>query len=67
MGKFKWSGWIPSKDEIHEIEENSKKGFIFEGDFEYPQELHKEHNSYPFAPEKKAVQKEWLSPLPKKK
>ena len=27
--------------------------------------LHKAHNSYPLAPEKEAVQKEWLSPFQK--
>ena len=28
---------------------------------EYPSELHKEHNSYPLALEKKVVKKEWMS------
>ena len=34
---------------------------ILEVDLEYPPELHKEHNGYPLAPEKKAVKKEWMS------
>ena len=43
------------------MKENAKKGCILEVDLEYPQELHEEHNSYPLAPEKKAVKKEWMS------
>ena len=34
-------------------------GFL--GWIEYPAELHKEFNAYPLAPEKIAVEKEWLS------
>ena len=43
------------------MKENAKKGFILEVDLEYPLQLHQEHNSYPHAPEKKAVKKEWMS------
>ena len=28
---------------------------------EYPEELHDAHNSYPLAPERMVVQKEWMS------
>lgn len=28
---------------------------------EYPEQLYEEHNSYPMAPEQKAVEKEWMS------
>jgi len=34
---------------------------FLEVDLGYPKELHKEHNSYPLAPEKKVVKKEWMS------
>ena len=41
--------------------ESAKDGWILEVDLEYPPELHEEHNSYPLAPEKKTVKKEWMS------
>ena len=66
VGKFKWNSWIPSEEEILEIPENGKKGYFLEVDLEYPQELHEAHNSYPLAPEKKIVKKEWLSPYQKR-
>ena len=40
-----------------------KKVFFLEVDLEYPQELHEEHNSYPLAPEKKAVKKRMAVPI----
>ena len=43
------------------MKENAKMGCILEVDLEYPPEVHEEHNSYPLAPEKKAVKKEWIS------
>ena len=53
---------MPTEEEILEKKEKAKKGWrVFKVDLEYPQELHKEHNSFPLAPEKKAVQGEWLS------
>ena len=58
---FKWKRELPTEEEILSMKENAKKGCILEVDLEYPQELHEEHNSYPLAPEKKAVKKEWMS------
>ena len=35
-------------------------------DLDYPVELHKDHNGYPLAPEKKKIEKEWMSDYQKK-
>ena len=58
---FKWKSVIPTEEQILAKKENAKNGWILEVDLEYPPELHKEHNGYPLAPEKKAVKKEWMS------
>ena len=58
---FKWKRVMPTEEEILNKKENDKKGWILEVDLEYPAELHKEHNSYPLAPEKKAVESEKMS------
>jgi len=58
---FKWKRVMPTEEEILSMKENAKMGCILEVDLEYPPELHEEHNSYPLAPEKKAVKKEWMS------
>ena len=58
---FKWKRVMPTEEEILNKKENAKKGWILEVDLEYPVELHKEHNSYPLAPEKKVVKKENVS------
>lgn len=34
---------------------NAKKGYILEVDLEYPSELHRQHNAYPLAQEKRVV------------
>ena len=52
---------MPTEEEILKKKENAKNGWILEVDLEYSPELHKEHNGYPLAPEKKAVKKEWMS------
>ena len=66
MRVFKWKRELPSEDEIAEMKPNGKKGFILEVDLEYPFELHKKHNAYPLAPEKKVVEKAWFSPYQKR-
>jgi len=58
---FKWKRVMPTEEEILKKKENAKNGWILEVDLEYPEELHGEHNSYPLAPEKKEVKKEWMS------
>ena len=52
---------MPTEEDILKKKEDAKNGWILEVDLEYPAELHEEHNSYPLAPEKKAVKKEWMS------
>jgi len=61
MRGFKWKRDVPTEEEILSKKENNKHGWILEVDLEYPAELHEEHNSYPLAPEKKTVKKEWMS------
>ena len=58
---FKWKRVMPTEEEILKNKEDAKNGWILEVDLEYPAELHEEHNSYPLAPEKKAVKREWMS------
>ena len=48
-------------EEIQKKKETAKNGWILEVNLEYPAELHEEHNSYPLAPEKKVVKREWMS------
>ena len=63
---FKWKRVMPTEEEILNKKENAKTGWILEVDLEYPAELHKEHNSYPLAPEKKVVKKECMSEYQKR-
>ena len=58
---FKWKRVMPTEREILNKKENGKTGWILEVDLEYPRELHEEHDSFPLAPEKKVVKKEWMS------
>jgi len=57
---------MPTEEEILKKKENAKNGWILEVDLEYPEELHEEHNSYLLAPEKKVVEKEWMSDYQKR-
>lgn len=52
-GGFRWL----SDEEIHRLDidnmnEDSGKGYVFEVDLEYPENLHDEHNDLPFCPER---------------
>ena len=58
---FKWKRVMPGEEQILEKKEDARCGWILKVDPEYPAELHKEHSAYPMAPEKIAVEKEWLS------
>ena len=53
--------WIDDNVDVVNIPKDSNKGYILEVDLEYPQELHKAHNSYPLAPERLSVNREWMS------
>jgi len=61
-GGFKWL----TEKEINKLDlgkytENSKTGFIFEVDLEYPKELHDLHNDFPLAPEQVKVTENMVS------
>ena len=63
---FKWKRAMPTEAQILRKKEDARAGWILEVDLEYPAELHAKHNGYPLAPEKRAVEEEWLSPYQKR-
>ena len=55
---FKWMKDIEIPSVIKLLEKkDTKTGYIFEVDLEYPQSLWEEHNDYPLAPEKIKINK----------
>jgi len=51
-GGFEWMNpEYYSVDKILEMEENQKKGFLFEVDLSYPVVLYEKHNDLPYCPE----------------
>ena len=54
--------WIENVNNLQIMEHpaDSDKGYILEVDLEYPNELLRTHKSYPLAPERLVVQKEWM-------
>ena len=60
-GGFKWKRVMPTQEKIRKVKENSRIGWILEVELEYPEELHEPHNSYPLAPEEKAIGVEQMS------
>ena len=58
-GNFKWEENI----DIHSINLEGEKGYVFEVDLDYPSHLHDKHNCYPLAPERLSINDEWLSPF----
>ena len=55
---FEWVNDVSSLDPIHPP---SGKGYILEGDLDYPEDLHDLHNDYPLAPVRRKVDVEELS------
>ncbi|XP_055325648.1 uncharacterized protein LOC129579533 [Sitodiplosis mosellana] len=47
-------------DEIAKLADDSKYGYIFEVDLQYPKNLHAKHNDFPFCPEKRTLPQEVL-------
>ena len=56
---------MATEGEILRNKETAKDGWILKVYLEYPAELHKEHKSYPLAPEKKSHEKGMDVGLPK--
>ena len=52
-------------ERIMNLKEDDERGYIFEVDIEYPEQLHDLHNDYPLCPEKKLITNEMLSPFQK--
>jgi len=63
---FEWKRAMPTEEQIMKMKESSKKGWILEVDLEYSEELHEENNSYPLAPEKKAITPKQMSEYQKR-
>lgn len=55
LNNFKWSHETFNIEKILNLSDESTIGYIFEVDLEYPKELHKLHNDYPFCAENKNV------------
>ena len=53
-GEFKWLKNV-YKFDVNSISENSSIAYVFEIDFESPDELHYLRNDYPLAPERLAI------------
>ena len=64
--KLPWKDfeWVPDREFMIPIclDPEAEKGYIFEVDLDYPEELHDRHNSYPLAPERKVIDDSFLSP-----
>ena len=61
--------WVTASEftsfNILELEDDSKYGYIFEVDLEYPSHLHDSHNDYPLAADKVSIKFDQLSPFQK--
>ena len=64
-GRFRWLKNANNFD-VNLISEKSPIGYIFEVDFEYPDELHVLYNNYPLALEKLAIPFDMVSDYCKK-
>ena len=64
LGAYTWRADL-TIDDILNADPMGEFGFFVEVDLIYPKELHHSHNDLPLAPEKLAIQPEWLSPYAK--
>ena len=64
-GDFRWVEDTEKEkftlDYIRQLSYKSKKGYFFEVDISYPEELHDKHNTFPLRPHHKNIQPEDLS------
>jgi hypothetical protein len=66
-GGFRWlNDQEISQLDVTKLEPDSEIGYALEVDFEYPEELHDEHNDLPLAPERCKVPPAWLSSYQRK-
>ena len=58
--------WLQPKEieklDIKSMNGDQEIGYIFEVDLLYPKHLHKDHNSFPLAPERLQINRDMLSP-----
>ena len=59
IGGFKWLD--PSKFNLDKYDANNSRSCVLKVNHEYPKELHKLHNDYPFTPDKLEIKKEIMS------
>ena len=56
VGEFEWIDGADMSN-IETIKEDAEYGYMFEVDFDYPKELHDDHNDYPLAPQNVEIDK----------
>jgi hypothetical protein len=61
QGNFKWTKKEWTKEEILNLEDKGKKGYLFDVDLEYPKELHDHHNGYACGAENIIIDKSYLN------
>ena len=62
-GGFKWVK--TSNETVNRIlnkRDDSLRGYFWEVDLDYPENLHEKHSDYPMAPDKIKIKAQWLSP-----
>ena len=56
QSNFKWDN-----DRILNLQDDAKKGYLFDVNLHYPEELHDLHNGYALGPENKTIKKDMLN------
>jgi hypothetical protein len=62
---FKWNNQNWTTEKILSLKDNGKKGYLFEVDLEYPNELHDLHNGYALCSENKIITNDMLNEFQK--